>query len=1413
MNRLGALSSSSSGVGPTSSLSSSGRGPNEIEARILSGQCFWPITRDTVGLKHPIRNATMVLCVPLWTSKNLQVGFNTRVFDQCKWGDVESVAMFVVMQVIGEILYRFLDNLRAADTESPFEQPIRVFLEAVQTDDSPLVGDSELFADSNRQRIMFHRLWIFKFTPTDEVGSDEKPLEFGAILAQMMQHACATRTASYADGAARNRNGRNANRQQQQQQQTPMASSSMMNGDISMFDETEQWRNCSDLERWATYVDTTLGYMTALKPENRLAWHTRGPNALKSVDFLLHPKNVFSPLAVFYRSYHDASCAANATQLDIQQYKTAAGWTFPLQKNVFELPYAKLSPMHLTQSFLPAVQIATSEVMTILCETSSQLGGYSAHLDKQAATRRWALRQNNDAAMRARRLRDSQSSSDDDEAGGESMHVDVINGMSSDLQAFLRLDSVVADLDVPAAAADAPAAAPPCNDDDSDAFFKQLAEEMGVSSNFLDSRRPSSSAEDTTTNVNRSQIACVLRLNRVDILLQHQRLVAILRNPVEYLKFLYDKRMREINRLPNDETRLEAYDKLRAMLLAQYKRECFDPKANIGKFNSAVLAWIHETRTNLFDFHTVRKPTRIYDSNMSTFGNWIGHLMELQEQVFLTATQHSNAMVLIFGSFTAYIGDPSMMRYHTMSLGEPNSSKSFLLEMQQKLFIPGTVETVTRMTDKAMQTEDDHSGHITNIHEFSLESLVNTFNGTATEQASSLKDLLTRNTVSLKVYAQSADGVRRTVDIETKAGGCFNCASNDSAAKASSAALSRYDVRFVRGGGRVDRTIDLMKLAKYAFEAADQNAYNYAEHMFRRRQALHYLVETLIYVGALPQFTYSVTGHVYARLMSFLKKKHMPKPPVRTDERVSLLVRVFSIQRAILLLFDVPGSRFYNVPFDVEQLMYLDKLLHDSEEIVYFVLGLLNETFADPIQNVVRLLLLEHVLETNRAAPHEGYRNYEALGNAEASMVSGGANADAARHLRKKTNESAFIGDAASGHTVEFSMADNTSSSAINDEVMAACAAFESDSSDVVEMTVAAPAAAAVLPGSGPLSAHGVNNRITEFAALQMLPRSPVDYSTCVIKARRTIDDLCKWLLRVWPDHVIATPSMNYLQQMLRNLTNTTVRSHKYNAPPKPGEKPVRDDQSEQTERKVLDTVLTPIQGSVRSRGYIEIPFCYLEDVDTVRGLAWAQDYDPIKEFITRDMVFSKTRAQKVIYGKQYLNHPNLFETLDLQPVANKELLYPNVLAVNDVSRKMLYDDKDTDTSHRRELFSLLPESLDSYATRQHLKRCFEPYDDTAVEDADPVEFDRAMRQLWLNTMGSVVDVDTFDYPQQYARVAAENTRKINERVAALADQQPNLLESAPASGAIVPVVENESDERRKRKRSLYVATNRSLVN
>lgn len=343
-------------------------------------------------------------------------------------------------------------------------------------------------------------------------------------------------------------------------------------------------------------------------------------------------------------------------------------------------------------------------------------------------------------------------------------------------------------------------------------------------------------------------------------------------------------------------------------------------------------------------------PMRVVDNSMSSFGNLMADTIICFENILRISTTHATLLRLVVNSLDAYRYEFNLHN-NVLLVGAGATGKSHLLEcLERVLYLPGTVDKVSHLTDKAMTVDTDANDGILTFHEMPPILMGNDKNSNETG-SHLIKDMMT----SCKVETQSItvdDGRRLKIVVSSERVCVVIMASNEARDLIPEALGTRMQFIQVNMNARSkfsinDMTSSVDGVAGGDYFKSDANSVDF-ERRWKVTQIMVNMVEKAIYIGSLEDVNIRVFETLQLKMTEYMKN-HDIMQKIGNDRAIKFLkrfARTLTIIHAVNKFANDPQSPGYDPDGEIrmgtaksfDRLLAIQPYLFCTEEIALFTL-------------------------------------------------------------------------------------------------------------------------------------------------------------------------------------------------------------------------------------------------------------------------------------------------------------------------------------------------------------------------------------------------------------------------------------------------------------------------------------------
>lgn len=423
----------------------------------------------------------------------------------------------------------------------------------------------------------------------------------------------------------------------------------------------------------------------------------------------------------------------------------------------------------------------------------------------------------------------------------------------------------------------------------------------------------------------------------------------IKRNDLKEIKTVQDERLKKlISRVSKQDNAEELIPKAKLDFRkrsVKYIAGAWRQGAFVSRPIQILATKAHESKT------WTTGPIKIIDSEMSSFGNFMGQLLFDFENVLRISTTHTILLRVLINSLDAYRNQANLHN-NVVLLGEGATGKSHILDCVKNMMVDGTVKSVTHVTDKAAAIDTDNNDHITCYHEMPPQLLGSADSKGGQETGSHIiKDMMTSCNVETNTIHVDDTGRRRSIKVTSECIGVFIMATNERFDKIPQALATRMIPIIVNDNQRTKFGINDMTCK---IRGVTGGEYDNAESMvrfetiMRNVQNVMVMIEKMIYINILEDVGMAVFDTMQINMTQYMINNHIMYNlgNIREIKYLRHFARTLTIMHAAFKFISDPKSVGYDkeglfefgTPKSFKKLMEIQPYLFCTEEIALFTL-------------------------------------------------------------------------------------------------------------------------------------------------------------------------------------------------------------------------------------------------------------------------------------------------------------------------------------------------------------------------------------------------------------------------------------------------------------------------------------------
>jgi len=447
----------------------------------------------------------------------------------------------------------------------------------------------------------------------------------------------------------------------------------------------------------------------------------------------------------------------------------------------------------------------------------------------------------------------------------------------------------------------------------------------------------------------------------------------------------------KVEAIPDRAERTRERLKLQMRSLEEYVDKATGIHSNVSRPHQALNSWACEQRS-LGRMRFLRK-MQFIDPRLSLFAHKVMLVYSDAEHLMAVHTSHDVLFLLYVSSRSALLYDRDTLRNNVLLYGEHATSKSFpLTELCKKMLVKDTYLSVTSQSRQAANT-DTHTNDLVCVHE-ELQQCMISKNTKEGDMQDTFKDQLTRGASSRLLCHLALNGSRRQVVTHSEKNmvlfGACNLPLEAIAEPIVDRMLTMNQVPRTRLGVSIAQKMSIACASRHR----KQTEIAEMKHDYELRQFIHNEVEKLIMIGSIVEPYLDCFSPIYEYYETMLKREFSVPVGRRQFDQLRMMLRSVTIMSAIEWLYNSPASPCYEMDYSHYHLMLLEPMLHDTEELVYFVLDMCRHTLIDPNQEALieflRVIWIPEKVATRIPAlkePCKAYFEKTVSGNASAAKT------------------------------------------------------------------------------------------------------------------------------------------------------------------------------------------------------------------------------------------------------------------------------------------------------------------------------------------------------------------------------------------------------------------------------------------
>jgi hypothetical protein len=634
-----------------------------------------------------------------------------------------------------------------------------------------------------------------------------------------------------------------------------------------------------------------------------------------------------------------------------------------------------------------------------------------------------------------------------------------------------------------------------------------------------------------------------------------------------------------------------------------------------------------------------------------------------------------------------------------------------------------------------------------------------------------LKNQLTSGTVSLEEFVwdtKNGGKKRKRRMTEHQRIVCYAICSNAPGVESMAPALrSRFDqIATEINNSNSGRSVDALKRFLDSLSEDERKPFDDFFMECKEEQAFHWLVENLIYIGAIDPPLIDCTREGHDKMNAWLTSNNINPVEGRQNDRKCMFARRLAISHAYYRMYRCPGAKYAGKPLLPEDIVEEQEWLKDSEDIFCFVQGLCSGDVEQSLKRrVMKALCLMHEAAPNYLKRPANDPEVVHISPFHNKAISGLSGAEVAQALAE-----AELGNSSSSSRESPRPMDPGSvlDRARQKQRMQQQAAAQQSGNETTgrngrfyQARGAGGGGGSGGPGivmdptyaffTGPLKQIAAQIR-------ERMKRSNDSKLGSIDQIVNVLGELIRDELPIHSRPYFVPPGAKFSFQDVINKCGQTARSavlsvkshHNLQALNGGGqglavhmnllEIMVED---EELEKRGRQAVGLSVQAAVPT--LLQSVLCWIRD-RAARSVT-AND-DLVKRAMLECIEHKHTRKRRVVYGRAVSSEfPNLFQVVDLNPREKKVNFSVNAGYMCPASAIMLHGPRAKVSSKRSQHILPCNEDADSRVTRYRLEQCFWPLNEVVIKWFHPLEADARLLPLEIKMNGGHKGIR---YPDDY---------------------------------------------------------------
>lgn len=389
---------------------------------------------------------------------------------------------------------------------------------------------------------------------------------------------------------------------------------------------------------------------------------------------------------------------------------------------------------------------------------------------------------------------------------------------------------------------------------------------------------------------------------------------------------------------------------------AEYENNCCSSTSTISAIGCTLNRFWETEGKNA----KVSVELKMLDKRLSTFGVIVTQMALDYDKACAVYAAHREALLLTFAACDTYRHEYNL-HLNVVFYGEAAVSKSFIIELIERLAVEGTVRSVNSKTRAAANISESRDDIMDAYQEMNAAWLVAPTTGGAArpdgaKEHDQFKERVGTCRVTTEYFHLTVDGRRTSLLAHSSQIGNFGGATNLKKSDIAHPMLTRlWAVAMLSMRSPHVDMAEVDAAARAHSEGRLQlTLSNEVKHDYRMFQLWHYHVEKLIYIGGLAEPSLAVFGLYMPIFRKTLQSEFGISVPIRTMFRMEKLLRQLVVREALWRTFVLPGAPYRDKEFRIQQLKHVDPWLRDNQKMVFWLFEFSLDQYVDVYETILK---------------------------------------------------------------------------------------------------------------------------------------------------------------------------------------------------------------------------------------------------------------------------------------------------------------------------------------------------------------------------------------------------------------------------------------------------------------------------